>query len=146
MDSGVPELVLDGETGMVVADRREGFVAVVRKLAGSKELYTAVSEAAKNRIQKEYSCDVCHALWIKLLRIEPANSKDLVDLSPDANDSRYKALVFPVSHWKLPWSDPSMAHGHNLLKFLCGALAWTVYRSLPATLRKTIKKMAGSGN
>ena len=64
---GVPELVEDGVTGMLVDDRGDSFVAAVRRLRNDPALWERLSRSARARAEAEYSEDVCAARWQELL-------------------------------------------------------------------------------
>ena len=52
---GIDELVIDGETGILVQDREDGFVAAIRKLAGDNEVFRRLRENARRHIQEGYT-------------------------------------------------------------------------------------------
>lgn len=66
--SGIPELVEDGVTGLVVGDRGDDFVAAVRRLRHEPGLWERLSQAARAKIEQEYSHEVCSAQWDSFLR------------------------------------------------------------------------------
>jgi len=68
MRSGIPELVEDGITGLMVSDRGDAFVAAVRRLRDSLELWEKLSTAARALIEAEYSHEVCAAKWEAFLK------------------------------------------------------------------------------
>ncbi len=65
---GVPELVEDGATGLLVDDRGDSFVAAVRRLREDPALWESLARSARARAQAEYSEEVCAARWQELLR------------------------------------------------------------------------------
>lgn len=67
MRSGIPELVEDGVTGLVIADRDEKFIAAIRQLKTDPHLWQRLSDAARIRVQSENSEAVCAAQWASLL-------------------------------------------------------------------------------
>jgi glycosyltransferase involved in cell wall biosynthesis len=67
MRSGIPELVEDGVTGLLVDDRGDSFVAAIQRLRDDPELRTRLARNAKERIQQEYSDTVCNAEWAAML-------------------------------------------------------------------------------
>jgi glycosyltransferase involved in cell wall biosynthesis len=68
MRSGVPELVENGVTGVLVDDRDDGFVAAVAQLREDRELWTRLSAAARAKIENEYSSEVCSEKWATFLQ------------------------------------------------------------------------------
>ena len=68
MRSGIPELVEDGVTGLLVTDRGDDFVRAVRQLKSDPLLVQRLSRAARERIVGEFSNEVCGAAWAAHLR------------------------------------------------------------------------------
>jgi len=66
--SGIPELVEDGVTGLLVDDRGDDFVRAIRRLRDEPELLEALSHAARAFIEASYSNDDCARDWASLLR------------------------------------------------------------------------------
>lgn len=66
--SGIPELVEDGVTGLLVEDREESFVRAIRRLREEPGLWSRLSQGARAKMEKEYSNEVCAAAWETLLR------------------------------------------------------------------------------
>lgn len=67
MRSGIPELVEDGVTGLLVDDRGDGFVAAIRRLQVEPLLWERLSLAAKAKIEAEFSDQVCDGKWASML-------------------------------------------------------------------------------
>lgn len=67
MRSGIPELVDDGETGLLVDDRGDGLVAAIRRLLDDRELWARLSQGAKARIAERHSLMASTAEWVELL-------------------------------------------------------------------------------
>jgi len=67
MRSGIPELVQDGVTGLVVDDREDGFVQAIRKLKEDKQLWRRLSAAARDRVRGENSIQTSVRQWSTLL-------------------------------------------------------------------------------
>jgi FkbM family methyltransferase len=65
--SGIPELVEDGVTGLIVRDREADFVRAVRELRDSSVYWARLSRAARLRIEQRYSQQVVTAQWIEFL-------------------------------------------------------------------------------
>ncbi len=67
IDSGIPELVKDNVTGLLVSDRHDSFIAAVRSLKEDSELWQRLSVGARKKIETEYSHSVCAEQWETLL-------------------------------------------------------------------------------
>lgn len=67
MRSGIPELVDDGETGLLVDDRGDGFVAAIRRLRENPALWARLSSAARQRIAEHHSSAVSSRQWAQWL-------------------------------------------------------------------------------
>ncbi len=95
--SGVPELVRDGETGILVWDRGDDFVRAIRRLASDVEAWSRMSRAARALIEREYSDQRCADQWAELLR--------------ETARSRSGQGVVSVPRWvRLPRVNPGLAH------------------------------------
>jgi glycosyltransferase involved in cell wall biosynthesis len=67
MRSGIPELVDDGVTGLLVDDRGDDFVAAIRRLRDDHALWEKLSQAARARIKERQSIAASAGEWIELL-------------------------------------------------------------------------------
>ena len=65
--SGIPELVEDGVTGLLVDDRGDDFVNAVRRLREEPGLWERLSKACHEKIMREYSNEVCGERWAQFL-------------------------------------------------------------------------------
>ncbi len=93
--SGMTELIEDGKTGLLVNDRRDAFVAAIKKIKGEDGLWSEISHAARLKIEKEYSGDVCNNKWLEFLFTLGANIKTSSVLEIP-NISELKGLFYPV--------------------------------------------------
>ena len=75
ISSGVPELVNDGITGLLVQDRGDSFVAAVRRLRDDALLWERLSSNARRHIENGYSNQATTAEWINLLNEVSENSR-----------------------------------------------------------------------
>ena len=66
MESGIPDLIQDGVTGILVENRGDAFVAAVGRLAEDRELLARISDAARSRAKTEFSLDTCADRWMEL--------------------------------------------------------------------------------
>jgi glycosyltransferase involved in cell wall biosynthesis len=98
MGSGIPELVEDGQTGILVEDREAGFVRAIRRLIEHPDERRRLSRGARERVcDGEYAQDRCQAAWLRLISDLGASAKPISGpLGP------------PGASWrlKLPASDP----------------------------------------
>jgi glycosyltransferase involved in cell wall biosynthesis len=62
------ELVEDHVTGLVVQDRGDHFVAAIRRLREEPELWERLSQAARARVEQEFSIQVIADRWVELLQ------------------------------------------------------------------------------
>jgi colanic acid/amylovoran biosynthesis glycosyltransferase len=67
MQSGIPELVENGVTGLLVTDRGPDFVRAIRRLREDEGLWTRLSIRAKQRIESSYSHQRSAEAWVGLL-------------------------------------------------------------------------------
>ena len=68
MRSGIPELIKDGENGLLVDDRGDGLVAAIRRLRDEAGLWERLSHAARVRIEEGFSDTLCNGQWAAMLR------------------------------------------------------------------------------
>jgi glycosyltransferase involved in cell wall biosynthesis len=66
--SGIPELVEDGVTGLLVDDRDDSFVAAIRRLREEPGLWERLSKAARARVEQEFSIQVVADRWLDLFQ------------------------------------------------------------------------------
>jgi glycosyltransferase involved in cell wall biosynthesis len=65
--NGIPELVVDGVTGMLVNDRGDSFVSAIRRLREDDMMWRRLSDNARLHIEKGYSDEAAATAWINLL-------------------------------------------------------------------------------
>ncbi|WP_260675920.1 MULTISPECIES: glycosyltransferase family 4 protein [Nostocales] len=75
MRSGIPELVEDGVTGLLVNDRGNEFVTAVKRLRNEVGLWERLSVSARAKIEAYYSSEVCTSKWVHLLTELHTNSQ-----------------------------------------------------------------------
>jgi colanic acid/amylovoran biosynthesis glycosyltransferase len=68
MRSGIPELIGNNSTGLIVNDRESEFVAAIKRIKDDKTLWSYISRNARNRIKTDYSIRVNIDLWENLIR------------------------------------------------------------------------------
>lgn len=66
--SGITELITNGQNGVVVRDRGDAFVSVVKKLADNVVYWQTLAAAARNTVRQSYSDEVCYDRWTALIR------------------------------------------------------------------------------
>ncbi len=67
--SGIPELVEDGVTGILVDDRGDSFIDAIRRLRDNPDLWQELSTAARKKIENGYSIQACAKKWAELIRL-----------------------------------------------------------------------------
>jgi colanic acid/amylovoran biosynthesis glycosyltransferase len=65
--SGIPELVENEKTGLIVEDRDGGFTDAVRRLRNDPSLWEALSTRGRTKIEDGYSRGLCADMWKELL-------------------------------------------------------------------------------
>jgi len=85
MRSGISDLITNNVEGILIDDRKDEFVAAIKKLKEYPALWTQMSQAARQKIVQSYSIETCSDQWIALLQ-------ELVD-----NAGKRSDLVFPSS-------------------------------------------------
>jgi glycosyltransferase involved in cell wall biosynthesis len=96
MRSGIPELVEDGVTGLLVNDRKEGFVNAIERLQNEPSLWARLSQVARERITSEYTHQVCAEHWADMFH----------RLNAPADTTR--TIVIPRK-LRLPPTNPALA-------------------------------------
>ncbi|ACB51712.1 putative glycosyl transferase, group I [Crocosphaera subtropica ATCC 51142] len=66
--SGIPELVEDSVTGLLVDDRGDSFVAAIRRLQEETGLWEKLSQGARAKIEADYSDTVAADQWADFIR------------------------------------------------------------------------------
>jgi colanic acid/amylovoran biosynthesis glycosyltransferase len=102
---GVTELVLDGLTGLLVADRGDEFVAAVRRLREDPALWERLARSAHAKVEADCSEKVCADRWLELF-------DKLVNSSGPRKPLRIpRRLHLPPVHPALTWLDPRPHQG-----------------------------------
>ncbi len=65
--SGIPELVDDGRTGLMVSEDPEEAAAALQRLADDPALWRRCSTAARELVSAHYNADASYLLWRRLL-------------------------------------------------------------------------------
>jgi len=95
--SGIDELVVEGQTGILVADRGKEFQAALDRLLADADLWQQLSNSAKQCIFERYTLDGCAIKWQEFCQ----------QLLNKANPS--KALEIP-KRFELPRVHPAFAN------------------------------------
>lgn len=85
MRSGISDVVTNNVEGFLIDDRKDEFVAAIKKIKENADLWQQMSQAARQKIISSYSIGACSDQWIDLL-------KQLV-----ADAGRRSELVIPSS-------------------------------------------------
>lgn len=64
--SGIPELIKDGETGLLVIDRDEDFTSAIERLEEHSVLFNALSINARHFVSQHHSMPVVVGKWLDL--------------------------------------------------------------------------------
>lgn len=124
MRSGIPELVEDGVSGLLVDDRGDSFVDAIRRLRDEPGLWKRLSVAAKARIKTEFSDNVCTAKWAGMLHEMRTNA------------CRTLPIKVP-RHLCLPIRNPALETADNRLRPVTSALRlWHRSRILAGRIRR----------
>jgi glycosyltransferase involved in cell wall biosynthesis len=95
--NGIPELVIDGVTGILVSDRGDSFVAAIRRLREDDLMWRRLSDNARLHIEKGYSEEAAVTAWVNLL----------AELAEESHPSRIKVPArIRISPAIPPFEDP----------------------------------------
>jgi hypothetical protein len=94
--SGIPEIVHEGRTGLLLGDNIATGAEALVTLANSPDSWSRMSTAARDLVSRSYSQEICHKKWQELIHELQARS-----------EARYPlpVPVFP----SLPPLDPRLA-------------------------------------
>lgn len=107
--SGIPEVVEDGMSGLLVDDRGNSFVNAIRRLRTEPGLWEKLSRAARAQVERGYSHHICAQQWSELFHCLHERSKDK------------RAIRMPL-RIALPPVHPSLAHEDRRLPPLSARL------------------------
>ena len=68
MRSGISDLITNNVEGVLIDDRKDEFVAAIKKLKENAGLWKQMSQAARQKIIRSYSIETCSDQWIALLK------------------------------------------------------------------------------
>jgi glycosyltransferase involved in cell wall biosynthesis len=68
MRSGISDLITNNVEGILIDDRKNEFVAAIKKLKENPALWREMSQAARQKIINSYSIETCSDQWIDLLK------------------------------------------------------------------------------
>ncbi|EAZ92058.1 glycosyltransferase family 4 protein [Crocosphaera chwakensis] len=82
--SGIPELIDNGVSGLLVDDRGDSFVNAIRRLQQETELWEKLSQGARAKIEADYSDTVGADKWANFLRelSQSASIKQSIKIPP----------------------------------------------------------------
>ncbi|MFN3193069.1 MAG: glycosyltransferase family 4 protein [Aureliella sp.] len=118
--SGIPELVETGKTGIICSDSPDEAASAIISLTKNSGLLHKLAKNARNRISGKYRVDNCLASWDRLLKQSALSSplKDPVPVSPRLPRPSKIGRAFDK---RLPGvASRSAAIGKNFLKALLG--------------------------
>jgi glycosyltransferase involved in cell wall biosynthesis len=92
--SGIPELIKDGETGLLVLDRDEDFISAIERLADHAVLFNALSINARHFVTQHHAMNVVVDKWLALcdLLLHAASPKQILTMPS-------KIDLPPVNRW-----------------------------------------------
>ena len=73
--SGIPEVVRQGDTGLLVSDDPDEAAAALGALADNPGLWQSCSAASRQLVEERFSSDHCHGQWLALVRQLQATGK-----------------------------------------------------------------------
>jgi glycosyltransferase involved in cell wall biosynthesis len=73
--SGIPEVVRQGETGLLVGEDPDQAAEAIRALAEDPALWQRCSTASRQLVEERFSSDHCHGQWLALVRQLQTTSK-----------------------------------------------------------------------
>jgi hypothetical protein len=118
MRSGIPELVDDGVTGLLVGDRGDEFVVAIRRLSEDGGLWQQLSQAARARIVERQSIAATTAQWVELLEVIASDSP------PPRAMAQPRNLRLPPVHPALASADHRRVTIPLPLRLLRGGRRW----------------------
>lgn len=92
MKSGIPELIEQGHTGVIVNDRKASFIKAIQELSNNRELCKKIGANAKEKVIQSYSISKNIEEWTALIHmLADANPKPDTLIVP-------KVLHLPKPH------------------------------------------------
>jgi glycosyltransferase involved in cell wall biosynthesis len=76
MKSGIPELIVNNQTGIIVKDRNIEFVSAIKRLKKDADLCQEISKNVKEKVQS-YSTKICLESWVRLIEELLVNQKTI---------------------------------------------------------------------
>ena len=73
--SGIPEVVRQGDTGLLVGEDPDHASAALKALAEDPALWQRCSAASRQLVEERFSSDHCHGQWLALVRQLQATAK-----------------------------------------------------------------------
>jgi colanic acid/amylovoran biosynthesis glycosyltransferase len=98
--SGIPELVEDNVTGILVNDRGDGFINAIRRLRDEPGLGQRLSTAARAKIKDGYSSGTCAKQWAEFLNLLHSQS------GPKRPIKIPRRITLPPTHPGFAHQDP----------------------------------------
>jgi hypothetical protein len=130
MLSGIPELVLDGDTGFLVKDRSSAFVAAIHKLQQNPKLWRAMSESASQHFAASFSPESVVEAWCRQIGKQPAPF------------TLPEEIHFPVNSWLEFWVDGSMGKGLRRYCHIAQGKFWKMWDSVSPQTRGKLRACA----
>jgi glycosyltransferase involved in cell wall biosynthesis len=123
--SGIDELVEHEQTGLLVDDRGTQFVAAIRRLAEDPTLWERLSQAARARIEENYSTTATAERWLELAQILRSSAPERMPMKMP------RQLELPPVHPVLAREDRRPPHWYRLPEaWMMRMLRFIRYRAL----------------
>lgn len=103
--SGIPELVENGVSGILVDDRDDSFVDAIRALKNDPNLWKQMSAAARDRVVQNYSMDAVTDRWMELLNSFGSISTSRVVAPPEMVLPEYDPVFAAEDRRSVPDSE-----------------------------------------
>jgi glycosyltransferase involved in cell wall biosynthesis len=103
MRSGIPELVEDGVSGIIVEDRGGTFTSAIQRLHDNPTLWATLSNNARLKIESGYSMAHCANEWAAFLRERAQQNKKTNPIAIP------RSIFLPTVHPALAGADPRPA-------------------------------------
>jgi colanic acid/amylovoran biosynthesis glycosyltransferase len=108
--SGIPEVVRQGDTGLLVSDDPDEAAAALGALADNPGLWQSCSAASRQLVEERFSSDHCHGLWLALVRQLQATTKPIYPITGlhGVRFSKLSPLLKAGYRHRRPWETPQL--------------------------------------
>jgi glycosyltransferase involved in cell wall biosynthesis len=108
--SGIPEVVRQRETGLLVSDDPEQAAAALTALSEDSALWQHCSAASRQLVEERFSSDHCHRQWLDLVRQLQTTSKPTFPIKGlhGVRLSKLSPLLKAGYRRRRPWDSPRL--------------------------------------